>query len=134
MKFRNVGMPKDNMTVYTLSFANDQVLIAHNYDDINYMTRKLIEEYQKCGPDININKTEYMCVGGEQRNLTLENWQEINCCAKYEYLGMEITNEGTLDIAIKKQNLLGKKKSLHQTEYFEMETWTAATKEQCETP
>ena len=30
-------------------------------------------------------------------------------CVKYKYLEVEITNEGTLDIAIKEQNQLGKK-------------------------
>ena len=72
------------------------------------MTRKLIEDYQKWGLDININKIEYMCVGGEQRHLILESRQEIKCCAKYKYLGVEITNEGMLDTAIKERNLLGK--------------------------
>ena len=49
------------------------------------MTHKFIEEYQKWGLDINIYEIEYMCVGGKQRNLTLENRQEIKCCAKYKY-------------------------------------------------
>ena len=48
--------------VYTLYFANDQVLIAQDYDDTNHMTRQLIEEYQKWRLDININKTKYVCV------------------------------------------------------------------------
>ena len=45
------------------------------------MTRRLIEEYQKWGLDINVNETEYKRVRGEQRNLTLENGQQIKCCA-----------------------------------------------------
>ena len=79
------------------------------YDDMNYMTHKLIEEYQKWELDINIYKTEYMCVGREQRKLTLENGQEIKCYIKHKFLGVEITNEGTLDTAIKERNLPGKK-------------------------
>ena len=39
----------------------------------------------------------------------LENEQEIKFCAIYKHLGVEITNERTLDTAIKEQNLLGKK-------------------------
>jgi len=34
-------MPKDNITVYTLCFADDDVLIAQDYNDINYVTRNL---------------------------------------------------------------------------------------------
>ena len=73
------------------------------------MTRKLIEDYQKWGLDININKIESTCVGGEQQNLTLKNGQEIKCCTKYKYLGVEVTNRGTLDTAIKERNPLEKK-------------------------
>ena len=73
------------------------------------MIRKFIEEYHKWGPDININQTENICVGGEKSNLTLESGQEIKCCAKYKYLGVDITNKGTLYTTIKERNLLGKK-------------------------
>ena len=65
----------------------------------------LMGEYQKRSLDININKTKYRYVGGEQRNLKLENGHEIKCCAKYKYLGVETTNEGTLDTAMKERNL-----------------------------
>ena len=94
--------------VYTLSFAHDQVLIPQDYDDIIYMTCKFIQEYRKWRLDIIINKTEYVCVGGEQRNLTLEIGQEIKCCVKYKYSGVDITNQETLDTAIKQRNLLEK--------------------------
>ena len=40
---------------------------------------------------------------------TLENGQEIKCCAKLKYPGVEITNEGTLGTAIKERKLQGKK-------------------------
>ena len=45
----------------------------------------------------------------EINETTLENGQDIKCCVKYKYLGVEITNEGTLDTAIKERNLLEKK-------------------------
>lgn len=104
-------MPLDNKMQYTLCFADDQMLIAQDYEDVNYMIRKLIEEYQKWGLEINIEKTEYMCIGGEQHNLILRNGQLIKCCKKYKYLEMEITNEGTSDegAAIKERNLQGRK-------------------------
>ena len=72
-------MSTDNNTMYTLCFVDNQVLIAQEYGDINYMACKLIEEYQRWGLDIDVNKTENLCVGGEQRNLTLENGKEIIC-------------------------------------------------------
>ena len=63
-------MPKDTSLAYTLCLADDQVLITQDYYDINYITRTRIEEW---GLYININKTKYVNIGDEQRNLTLEN-------------------------------------------------------------
>jgi hypothetical protein len=31
-------------------FADDQLIIAQDLDDIEYLTRKLIEQYKKWGP------------------------------------------------------------------------------------
>ena len=33
-------------TIYLLLFADDQLLIAQDYEDLEYMTRKLIDEYE----------------------------------------------------------------------------------------
>ena len=38
----------------TLLFANDQVLITQEYEDMKFMVRKLLEEYKKW--DLKINK------------------------------------------------------------------------------
>jgi len=39
----------DNRTLYTLHFANDQVVIAQDKEDLEYMTRKLLKEYEELG-------------------------------------------------------------------------------------
>ena len=49
-----------------------------------------------------------ICVS-EDKNEALENGQEIKFCVTYKHLGVEITNEGTLDTAIKERNLLENK-------------------------
>ncbi|XP_056648205.1 uncharacterized protein LOC130452786 [Diorhabda sublineata] len=73
------------------------------------MTRKLVEEYRKWGLEVNFSKTEYMCIGGEQQNLILEETQQkISHCTKYKYLGMIITNDGRLDEAIAQRNNQGR--------------------------
>ncbi|XP_060533775.1 uncharacterized protein LOC132706447 [Cylas formicarius] len=41
------GHPLNNVKIYTVSFADDQVIMAKDYDDVEYMTQKLIEEYKK---------------------------------------------------------------------------------------
>lgn len=44
-----------------------------DYDEMNYMNRKFTEEYTNRGVEVNLNKTEYMSIGGKQ----LDNGQHI---------------------------------------------------------
>jgi len=37
-------------------FADDQLLIAQDYEDLSYMTRKLIDEYELWGLKLNVKK------------------------------------------------------------------------------
>jgi len=48
-KCKDMGIPLNNTTLYTLSFADDQVILAQDFEDLEYMTRKLVEEYTKWG-------------------------------------------------------------------------------------
>jgi len=38
-----MGIPLENTTLYTLQFADDQVGLAGDKEDLQYMTRKLKE-------------------------------------------------------------------------------------------
>lgn len=42
-----MGIEMNNKYIYILQFADDQVVIANDKDDMQYMMRKLIEEYDK---------------------------------------------------------------------------------------
>ena len=54
-KCRKMGIPiTDDNTLYSLNFADDQVLIAQDEDDMIYMIKKLIEEYELWGMKQNI--------------------------------------------------------------------------------
>lgn len=53
--------------VYTLLFADDQVVIAKDNEDACYMTRKLKEECQDCRLEINIENI----------------WNNLICLSKY---------------------------------------------------
>ncbi|XP_030751044.1 uncharacterized protein LOC115878641 [Sitophilus oryzae] len=106
-KCEQMGIPPNDSILYTLCFADDQII--QDYEDLEYMTRKLIEEYNKWGLEVNLKKTEYKCIGGEQQNIILEQQQqEIKHCQKYKYLGMHITNDGSLDEEIKYRNNQGR--------------------------
>lgn len=108
-KCSNMGIPLNNTTIYTLNFADDQVVMAQDLDDLEYMTRKLIEEYRHWGLEVNVAKTEYMCVGGPQQSMILEDGQVIEGCEGYKYLGTKISSSGTLEEAIKERNNQGRK-------------------------
>jgi len=51
-----MGIPIQSTYVYLLSFADDHVLLAQEHDDMEYMARKLKEEYEKWGLTINLEK------------------------------------------------------------------------------
>lgn len=105
-----MGIPlNDNTTLYTLCFADDQVVIAQDRDDLNYMTRKLVEEYKKWGLEVNVGKTECMSIGTTAQHIDLEDGKKIKHCEEYKYLGMKITQNGTLDATIKERNIQGRK-------------------------
>jgi hypothetical protein len=46
-------IPIQNKHVYSLNFADEQVLIAQDYNDMGFMARKLKEEYEKLGLTMN---------------------------------------------------------------------------------
>jgi len=57
-----MSIPIQNTHVYSLNFADDQVLIAQDHDDMEFMARKLKEEYEKWGLTMNLEKTKYICI------------------------------------------------------------------------
>jgi hypothetical protein len=42
-------------------FADDQLLIAQIYEELQYMTRKLIDEYELWGLKLNVKKKLNIC-------------------------------------------------------------------------
>jgi hypothetical protein len=63
-----MGIPIQNTRVYSLNFADDQVLIAQDHDDMEFMARNPKEEYEKWGLTLNLEKTKYICIGEEKKS------------------------------------------------------------------
>lgn len=63
---RNMGLPLNERTLYTLCFADDQILIAQEDDN-----RKAYR-YDQWELKVNMIKTEW-CIEGEQKNVILDN-------------------------------------------------------------
>lgn len=58
--------------LYSLLFANDQVVLANYEKDMEQMLRILILAYNKWGLEVNVGRTKCVCVGETQKNLYLE--------------------------------------------------------------
>ena len=67
-----MGLEIQDTTICLTLFADDQLLIAQDYKDLEYMTRELIEEYELWGLKLNIKKTKHMAIGNTSRDLQLE--------------------------------------------------------------
>jgi len=59
----------NDRTLYTLYFADDQVVIAQDKEDLEYMTRKLLKEYEEWKLLVNRSKTKYLCIGDDRDDL-----------------------------------------------------------------
>lgn len=101
-KCKGMGVDLGGVCLYTLQFADDQVLIANDKDDLEYMTRKLQEEYEKWGLQLNTQKTKYLPIAQEKVNIELEK-EEIEACDEYTYLGVTFDITGKDDKEINKR-------------------------------
>ncbi len=61
-------------TLYTLQllqFADDQVIVAHNQDDIEFMLIRIRDEYAKWGLTLNLGKTMYWALNSNNEYVTM---------------------------------------------------------------
>lgn len=49
-------------TLYTIQYADDQVVVAQNKENLQYPSQKLKDEYLKWGLQLNIKKTQDLCI------------------------------------------------------------------------
>ena len=82
-----MGIPVQNTHVYSLNFADDQVLIAQDHDDMGFMARKLKEEYEKWGLTMNLEETKYICIREEKECLKFDSGEEIKPSTECIYIG-----------------------------------------------
>jgi hypothetical protein len=91
---KGMGIPIGEQTPYTLLFADDQVIVAADAEDVSYMTRKLKEEFTKWGLEINMSKTKYLAIGATAQDIKIGG-DTIEACMKFKYLGVTFTHTGS---------------------------------------
>ncbi|XP_030753177.1 uncharacterized protein LOC115880180 [Sitophilus oryzae] len=107
-----MGIPlNDETTLYNLHFADDEVVVAQDKEDLQFMTTRLLSEYEKWGLSVNMSKTKYLCIGQAAETLHLDGNIEIGSCNKYTYLGTQIDYTGRTESEIEERILKGKKVS-----------------------
>lgn len=94
-----MGIPVNEKHIHSLLFADDQVIMAGDEYDIEYMMRKLADTYEANGLKINYKKTKYLVIGGQARDLHIQG-QVITKCEEYKYLGSLISSEGNSKMEI----------------------------------
>ena len=72
--------------IYILLYADDQVLITQEYEDTEFMVRKLLEEYEKWGLKINFKKLFTWVVEQKPKILLEDQKGCIRRCEEFKYL------------------------------------------------
>ncbi|KAK4877485.1 hypothetical protein RN001_009991 [Aquatica leii] len=71
-KCRTMGVWLNDSQIHTILFADDQIVMAEDCQDMTYMLNKLIEEYKNWGLEVNKEKTQYMVIGGAGADMELD--------------------------------------------------------------
>jgi len=61
---------------------------------MEFMARKLKEEYEKMGTYNEFRKTKYICIGEEKESLKFDSGEEIKPSTECTYLGTKIDQAG----------------------------------------
>ena len=82
-----MGLEIQDTTIYSVLYVDDQLLIAQDYEDLEYMARKLIDEYELRGLKLSVKKTKYMAIGDTSGDLQLEDGKgTISDVSEYVYI------------------------------------------------
>lgn len=90
-----MGIPINETYLFTLSFADDQAVFAQDAYDLEFMLKRLYEEYAKWGLQISLNKTEYLVVNSNAKfDVLLNDDSHVKQVSEFKYLGVTIDNNG----------------------------------------
>jgi hypothetical protein len=107
-----MGLPiNQDYDLYNLLFVDDQVIIAQDTEDAEYMLRKLVEEYIKWGLQMNFRKTEYLTLDLGAGIVTKTG--QIKAINKFKYLGSILEATGATTLQNREKNKRGKKSDWH---------------------
>jgi coenzyme F420-reducing hydrogenase gamma subunit len=90
-----MGITINDTYLFSLNYEDDQIVLAQDAFDLEYMMRKLKQSCSQWDLCVNFNKTEYMAVKREfPRDLLIDDLitsTPATCC---KYLGVSISSDG----------------------------------------
>lgn len=90
-----MGIPVDDSTLFTLSFADDQAIIAQDSYDMEFMMRRLYTEYEKWGLQVSLEKTEYLIINSDNKfEVLINDDTQIKQVDNFKYLGTTLDKDG----------------------------------------
>ncbi|XP_030747709.1 uncharacterized protein LOC115876161 [Sitophilus oryzae] len=79
----------------TLNFADDQVVIAQDAYDLEFMMSRLNSAYTEWGLTVNIDKTEYLVTNSDDKfDIFITDNAKLRQVEWFKYLGARITRKG----------------------------------------
>ena len=112
--------------INNLRYANDTTLMAENEEELESLLMKVIEESEKVGLKLNIQKTKIMASG----HITL--WQihgeTMETMTDFIFLGSKITADGDCSHEIKRRLLLGRQAVTNLDSILKSRVFTLPTK------
>jgi hypothetical protein len=91
---RGMGIPINDTSLFSLNYADDQIVLAQDAFDLEYMMRKMKQSYSQSGLCVTFNKTKYMAVNRKflqdvliDEPITLT---PVTCC-KYLVVSIAVT-------------------------------------------
>ena len=109
-----------------LRYADDTTLMAESEEELKSLLMKVIEESEKVGLKLNIQKTKSMASG------SITSWEidgeTVKTVSHFIFLGSKITADGDCSHEIKRCLLLGRKIMTNLESIFESRDITLPTK------
>ena len=90
-----MGVPVGDDCLVTLNFADDQVVIAQDAYDLEFMMSRLNSAYTEWGLTVNIDKTEYLVTNSDDKfDIFITDNAKLRQVEWFKYLGARITRKG----------------------------------------
>ncbi|KAF2890580.1 hypothetical protein ILUMI_15593 [Ignelater luminosus] len=91
----HVPPPINEDYLFSLNFADDPAVVAQDSNDLEFMVRRLYDEYSKWGLQVSLEKTEYLVINtGAVFEVLISKNVTVNQVDRFKYLGVSINKDG----------------------------------------